>query len=108
MHGTRRAILEAQAVAANLPLCSIPMPCPDDDYEQHMAEVCTRAVAERIDAIAFGHLSSWRSKLFQLLHPVFVPGFSSILSLILNSQLLLARLIPGTNNRHAHPDDTTT
>ena len=58
MHGTRRAILEAQAAAANLPLWSIPLPwpCSNHDYEQRMADACTRAVSEGIDAIAFGDL----------------------------------------------------
>ena len=47
MHGTRRAILEAQAAAADLPLWKVPLPwpCSNSDYEQRMAEVCTRAVA---------------------------------------------------------------
>ena len=58
MHGTRRATLEAQAAAANLPLWSIPLPwpCSNKEYEQRMAAALTRAVAERIDAIAFGDL----------------------------------------------------
>ncbi len=58
MHGTRRTILEAQAAAAGLPLWKVPLPwpCSNDDYEQRMAEVCTRAIRERIDAIAFGDL----------------------------------------------------
>ena len=35
MHGVRRAVLEAQAAAAGLPLriISIPYPCPNDVYE---------------------------------------------------------------------------
>ncbi len=58
MHGTRRTILEAQAAATGLPLWKVPLPwpCSNDDYEQQMTEVCTRAVHERIDAIAFGDL----------------------------------------------------
>lgn len=58
MHGTRRTILEAQAAAADLPLWNVPLPwpCSNNDYEQRMAEVCARAVGERIDAIAFGDL----------------------------------------------------
>lgn len=58
MHGTRRAILEAQAAAARLPLWEIPLPwpCTNEIYEQRMADACQRAVAERIDAIAFGDL----------------------------------------------------
>jgi uncharacterized protein (TIGR00290 family) len=58
MHGTRRAILEAQATAADLPLWSVPLPwpCSNEDYEQRMAAICLRAVNEGIDAIAFGDL----------------------------------------------------
>lgn len=58
MHGTRRAVLEAQAAAAGLPLWVVPLPwpCSNEIYEQRMAEACARAVAERIDAIAFGDL----------------------------------------------------
>ena len=58
MHGTRRSIAEAQASAAELPLWMVPLPwpCSNEAYEQLMAEVCTRAVNEQIDAIAFGDL----------------------------------------------------
>ncbi len=58
MHGVRRAVLEAQAAAAGLPLWIIPLPwpCPNEIYEQRMAETCARAVAEKIDAVAFGDL----------------------------------------------------
>ena len=58
MHGTRRSILEAQAAASRLPLWSIPLPwpCSNEIYEQRMAEACHRAVAEGVDAIAFGDL----------------------------------------------------
>ncbi|HZB89200.1 MAG TPA: ATP-binding protein [Terracidiphilus sp.] len=58
MHGTRRTVLEAQAAAAGLPLWAVPLPwpCSNEIYEQRMAEVCARAVREKIDAIAFGDL----------------------------------------------------
>lgn len=58
MHGTRHSVLEAQARAANLPLWIVPLPwpCSNEIYEQLMAEVCNRAVAEKIDAVAFGDL----------------------------------------------------
>ena len=58
MHGVRRAVLEAQAAAAGLPLWIVPLPwpCSNEIYERRMAEVCRRAVAERIDAFAFGDL----------------------------------------------------
>jgi uncharacterized protein (TIGR00290 family) len=58
MHGTRRSVLEAQAAAAGLPLWIVPLPwpCSNEIYEQRMAEVCQRAIDERIDAVAFGDL----------------------------------------------------
>lgn len=58
MHGTRRSILEAQAHAAQLPLWIVPLPwpCSNEVYEQRMSEACNRALAERVDAIAFGDL----------------------------------------------------
>jgi uncharacterized protein (TIGR00290 family) len=58
MHGTRHSVLEAQARAAELPLWIVPLPwpCSNEIYEQLMAEVCTRAIAEKIDAVAFGDL----------------------------------------------------
>ena len=58
MHGTRRTILERQAHAAQLPLWIVPLPwpCSNEIYEQRMAETCNRAVAEHVDAIAFGDL----------------------------------------------------
>ena len=58
MHGTRRSVLEAQAAAAGLPLWDVPLPwpCSNEVYEERMAEACQRAVAEGIDAVAFGDL----------------------------------------------------
>ncbi len=58
MHGTRRAVLEAQAGAADLPLWVVPLPwpCPNDEYERRMAGACRRAIDEEIQAIAFGDL----------------------------------------------------
>jgi uncharacterized protein (TIGR00290 family) len=58
MHGTRSAVLEAQASAAGLPLWKVPLPwpCSNEEYEQRMAEVCLRAAGEDIAAIAFGDL----------------------------------------------------
>lgn len=58
MHGTRRSVLEAQAEAAGLPLCVVPLPwpCANEVYEQRMAEACQRALNENVDAIAFGDL----------------------------------------------------
>jgi uncharacterized protein (TIGR00290 family) len=58
MHGVRRTVLEAQAAAAGLPLWVVPLPwpCSNEIYEQRMAEVCRRAIDERIQAVAFGDL----------------------------------------------------
>jgi diphthamide synthase (EF-2-diphthine--ammonia ligase) len=58
MHGTRRAVLEAQAAAALLPLWIVPLPwpCSNEIYEQRMNAACQRAIDEHVDAIAFGDL----------------------------------------------------
>jgi uncharacterized protein (TIGR00290 family) len=58
MHGVRRAVLEAQAAAASLPLWVVPLPwpCSNEIYEKLMAEACQRAINEGIEAVAFGDL----------------------------------------------------
>jgi uncharacterized protein (TIGR00290 family) len=58
MHGTRHALLKAQADAARLPLWEVPLPwpCSNEVYEQAMAAACTSAVQQGISAIAFGDL----------------------------------------------------
>jgi uncharacterized protein (TIGR00290 family) len=58
MHGVRRAVLEAQARAAGLPLWVVPLPwpCSNQQYEQRMRAVCERAVGEGVEAMAFGDL----------------------------------------------------
>ena len=58
MHAVRRALVEAQAERARLPLWAVdlPWPCSNDDYESRMRAVCDRAVAEGIEAVAFGDL----------------------------------------------------
>jgi uncharacterized protein (TIGR00290 family) len=58
MHGTRRTVLEAQAAATGLPLWAVPLPwpCSNEIYEERMAALCSRAIAEGIDAMAFGDL----------------------------------------------------
>jgi uncharacterized protein (TIGR00290 family) len=58
MHGTRHALLKAQADAARLPLWEIPLPwpCSNEAYEAAMSVACTSAVAKGISAIAFGDL----------------------------------------------------
>lgn len=58
MHGTRSSLLRAQAEAAGLPLWTVPLPwpCSNENYETAMETVIARAVAERVEAIAFGDL----------------------------------------------------
>jgi uncharacterized protein (TIGR00290 family) len=58
MHGTRRAVVEAQAKAAGLPLRTIPLPwpCSNEQYEASMREACEEAVAKGIEVNAFGDL----------------------------------------------------
>jgi len=58
MHGTRHALLKAQANAARLPLWEVPLPwpCSNDVYEQAMSGACLSAVQLGISAIAFGDL----------------------------------------------------
>jgi uncharacterized protein (TIGR00290 family) len=58
MHSTRRALLEAQAQAAGLPLYSVPLPwpCSNDHYETAMRSACDAAVAGGVEAMAFGDL----------------------------------------------------
>ena len=58
MHAVRRELLEAQADAVGLPLWTVPLPwpCSNAEYEERMRAVCARALAEKIEAIAFGDL----------------------------------------------------
>ncbi len=58
MHSTRRALLEAQARAAGLPLVTVPLPwpCSNADYEALMREACAAAVASHVEFVAFGDL----------------------------------------------------
>jgi len=58
MHAVRRELVELQAERAGLPLWAVelPWPCSNADYEDRMRAVCARAVAEGIDAVAFGDL----------------------------------------------------
>lgn len=58
MHAVRRVLLERQAEAAGLPLWTVPLPwpCSNHEYECAMQEVCGRATAEGVSAIAFGDL----------------------------------------------------
>lgn len=58
MHAVRRELVERQAAATGLPLwpLELPWPCTNADYEALMADVFRRAVAEKVEAIAFGDL----------------------------------------------------
>jgi uncharacterized protein (TIGR00290 family) len=58
MHAVRRAVVEAQAVAAGLPLwpVSLPWPCSNEEYERRMAAALGRAREEGVTHMAFGDL----------------------------------------------------
>lgn len=58
MHSTRRALVEAQAAAAGLPLMAIPLPwpCSNPQYESAMTAACSRLVSDGVQAMAFGDL----------------------------------------------------
>ena len=58
MHGTRRALLEAQGAVAGLALRTIPLPwpCSNEQYEAAMRRACAQAVADGIEVMAFGDL----------------------------------------------------
>jgi uncharacterized protein (TIGR00290 family) len=58
MHGIRRALLAAQAVALGLPVhvVDLPWPCTNDVYEQRMSAMVTKARAAGIEAVVFGDL----------------------------------------------------
>ncbi len=58
MHAVRRELVEAQAEAAGIPLwpVELPWPCSKTDYEAAMCAACSKAVAQGIEAVAFGDL----------------------------------------------------
>jgi uncharacterized protein (TIGR00290 family) len=58
MHAVRRPLVDSQAERIGVPLWAVdlPYPCSNSEYEDRMRVVCQRAVAEGIDAIAFGDL----------------------------------------------------
>lgn len=58
MHAVRRTLVEAQAVAAGIPLWDVdlPWPCSNADYERIMKDTCKAAVESGIECIAFGDL----------------------------------------------------
>jgi uncharacterized protein (TIGR00290 family) len=58
MHAVRRELLELQAESVGVPLWTVPLPwpCSNEQYEARMRDLCTRAVTEGIQAMAFGDL----------------------------------------------------
>jgi len=58
MHAVLRTLLEAQADRLGLPLhvVSLPSPCPNDVYEERMAEAMAAAAASRVEHVIFGDL----------------------------------------------------
>jgi uncharacterized protein (TIGR00290 family) len=58
MHAVRRVLVEAQAERTGIPLwpVELPWPCSNLEYESRMREVCRRATAEGVTAVAFGDL----------------------------------------------------
>ncbi len=58
MHAVRRDLVRAQADRAHLPLWEVelPWPCSNEEYESRMRGVCERAIANGMDAVAFGDL----------------------------------------------------
>ncbi len=58
MHAVRHALVEAQALAAGLPLWPVPLPwpCSNAEYEQRMSAEIERAREKRITHVAFGDL----------------------------------------------------
>lgn len=58
MHGVRRAVLEAQAQAAALPLHVVPLPwpCSNADYERLMGDAVAGFVRDGFTHVAFGDL----------------------------------------------------
>ncbi len=58
VHGFREALLDRQAEEAGLPVWKVglPFPCTNQVYEERMAAVYERAVAEGIGGVAFGDL----------------------------------------------------
>ena len=58
MHSSRRSLVEKQAEATGLPLIPVPLPwpCSNADYECAMKAVSDKAIADGVEAIAFGDL----------------------------------------------------
>jgi uncharacterized protein (TIGR00290 family) len=58
MHAVRRGLVEAQAEETGIPLwpVELPWPCSNAEYEAAMRAACKKAVAQGIEAVAFGDL----------------------------------------------------
>jgi uncharacterized protein (TIGR00290 family) len=58
MHAVRRDLVEKQSEAVGIPLWSVPLPwpCSNEEYEKRLGEFCREAVAQGVEAIAFGDL----------------------------------------------------
>ena len=58
VHGFREELLDRQAEETGLPLWKVPLPfpCTNAVYEERMAAVYARAVADGVGAVAFGDL----------------------------------------------------
>jgi len=58
MHGVRRALVEAQARSARIPLHVVPLPwpCSNEEYDRRMGAAVRRAVAAGFTHVAFGDL----------------------------------------------------
>jgi uncharacterized protein (TIGR00290 family) len=58
MHAVRRELLEMQAQSVGVPLWTVPLPwpCSNEEYETRMGRLCTRAIEEGVEAMAFGDL----------------------------------------------------
>lgn len=58
MHAVRRELVRAQAARTGLPLweVEIPSPCSNEEYEVAMRGLVERALAARVEVVAFGDL----------------------------------------------------
>jgi uncharacterized protein (TIGR00290 family) len=58
MHAVRRELLELQAESVGIPLWTVPLPwpCSNEQYEERMRDLCTRALEAGVEGMAFGDL----------------------------------------------------
>ncbi|WP_376793122.1 ATP-binding protein [Thermoflexus sp.] len=70
MHGVRRSLIHAQAAALGLPVYEVwlPNPCPNEVYEQRMAEAVRRLMQRGIRRFAFGDLFLEEIRAYRLRH----------------------------------------